>query len=370
MNIICPHCNVTYRIPENRMPTRKASFPCKRCGNRVIIEPPAAAAGEQVQQASPPSRKAEASPAPPAPSSAMAGELPAIESFEPQKYALEHLLQPNKKGRYKTRLNKLKLKLLGAVQGTVDQLLDRDEQVMTVAGGLAYYPAELIFGNGWMTQFYNRYILVGTNKRLVAINTNFKMNKPTHYLFQFPYNEIKKVTRGLFGTSLVLARKKNKRRIFTGIKRALSAELKAFIGSRIDPSASLDADTQSQQNLCPSCFKPLDNGLSTCPNCRALFKSPRKAALRSLLLPGWGDIYLGHRLLGFFEMLGSILILTFCATLLISNNPSDLAVGLVFLLIYNGMDSLLSRHMAKKGYSLEKSGPQTAPADQLSTSQA
>ncbi|MEJ2660847.1 MAG: hypothetical protein P8Z73_09010 [Desulfobacteraceae bacterium] len=280
------------------------------------------------------------------------------------------MLLPDKKGRFKTRLNKLKLKLLGAVQGTLDQLLDKDEQVMRVAGATAYYPAEMIFGNGWMTVLYNRYILVATNKRLVAINTNYKMNRPTHYLFQFPYNEIKKVARGLFGSSLTLTRKKGKRRTFTTINRALSAELKAFIGASIDPAAELDADTHSLDHLCPSCFAPLPGQLSSCPKCHALFKSPGKAALRSLVLPGWGDIYLGHRFLGFMELLGSLMVWVLCMILLLSNDPSDLSMGLVILLIYNGMDSLLSRHMAKKGYSLEKSQPQTAPADQLSTSQA
>jgi len=87
-------------------------------------------------------------------------------------------------------------------------------------------------------------------------------------------------------------------------------------------------------------------------------------------LPGWGDIYLGHRFLGFMELLGSLMVWVLCMILLLSNDPSDLSMGLVILLIYNGMDCLLSRHMAKKGYSLEKSQPQTAPADQLSTSQA
>jgi predicted Zn finger-like uncharacterized protein len=386
MKIICPQCNATYRIPEDRMPARKASFPCKRCNERVIIDPAAAKpapaatlapeataapdAGRQVQQTMSRSLPQEEARTPQAHGTAMADELPAVKGFDPQKYAMDHLLQPTKKGRYKTRINKLKLKLLGAVQGHLDQLLERDEKVMAVAGAIAYYPAELIFGNGWMTQLYNRYVLVGTNKRLVAINTNFKMTRPTHYLFQFPYNEIKKAARGLFGTSLVLTRKKGKRRTFTGIKRALSKDIKAFIDAKIDPSASLDVDAQSMENLCPSCYSPLAGGLSGCPECQAVFKSPRKAALRSLLLRGWGDIYLGHRFLGFFELLGSILIVAVCLNLLLSNKQEDLIIGLVILLIYNGMDSLLSRHMAKKGYSLEKSQPQTAAAGQLSASQA
>lgn len=379
MKVICTKCNANYNIPESRIPDRKASFPCKRCGQRVIVRPLTAVRRDETPQAEPRSRPHEtmqppaAAPAPPTPpahSSAMAAEFPEIKAFDPQKFALDHLLLPNKKGRFKIRLNKLKLRLLGAVRETLDQLLDQDEQVMHVAGATAYYPAEMIFGNGWMTILYNRYILVGTNKRLVAINTNYKMNKPTHYLFQFPYNEIKKATRGLFGTSLVLTRKKGKRRTFTSISRALSAELKKFIDSKIDPSAELAADAQSQDNLCPSCFTPLAGQLSSCPKCHAIFKSPRKAALRSLLLPGWGDIYLGHRFLGFMELLGSLMVLGAALAFLLSDNPSDLIVILVILLFYNVMDCLLSMHMAKKGYSLEKSRRRTAPVDQMSTSEA
>jgi hypothetical protein len=56
--------------------------------------------------------------------------------------------------------------------------------------------------------------------------------------------------------------------------------------------------------------------------------------------------------------------------LLLSDDPVDLIMGVVLLLFYNGMDSLLSRHMAKKGYSLEKSQPQTATGERLSTSEA
>jgi predicted Zn finger-like uncharacterized protein len=370
MNVICPQCNATYRIPESRIPDRKASFACKRCGKRITIEPPAAVSSTQTLEAKPHTPPSEAEQAPKPHTSALADDFPEIKVFEPQKYALDHLLLPDKKGRLKTRLNRLKLKLLGAVQQTLDRLLEPDEQVMHVAGATAYYPAEMIFGNGWMTLLYNRYVLVATNKRLVAINTNYKMSKPSHYLFQFPYNEIKKTARGLFGSSLALTHKKKKRRTFNGISRALGAELKAYIDSRIDPSVNLDPAAQPRENLCPSCFIPLAGQLSSCPQCQALFKAPRKAALRSLLLPGWGDIYLGHRFLGFIELLGSLLVWGLCMTLLLSNDPSDTIAGGVILLFYNGMDCLLSLHMAKKGYSLEKNQPQTAPADRLSTSQA
>lgn len=370
MEIVCSQCNATYRFPESRIPDRKASFACKRCGHRVTIEPPAKTRKNQVQTAPQPGQRPDLSHTAQAQHKAIALEFPETTDFAPQHYALGQLLTPNKKGRYKTRLNKLKLKLLGAVQAPLEALLEQDEQVLHVAAATAYYPVELFFGNGLLTTLYNRYVVVGTNRRLVAVNTNYRMTKPTHYLFQFPYHTIKKISRGLFGTSLALTRKKGKRRIFISLKRTLSAEMKKFISGNIDPSLGLDAKPIPHENLCPACYKALPGKISSCPNCRMQFKNPRKAALLSLLLPGLGDIYLGHRFLGGLELLGALFVWSIVAILLLSNEPAGIGMAIFLLLIYNGFDSLLTLHMAKKGHSVEKKQPQTAAMGQLSTSRA
>ncbi|MEJ2038044.1 MAG: zinc-ribbon domain-containing protein [Desulfosarcinaceae bacterium] len=370
MDIICQQCNATYHFPESRVPNRKAHFACKRCGKRLTIEPPASTHANDVRAASPAGRAHVASRTAGGQNNAITGELPEAAAFAPERYALDQLLAPDKKGRYKTRLNKFKLKLLDAVRNTLDKLLEEDEQVVHVAAATAYYPIELIFGNGWLTMLYNRYIIVATNHRLVALNSNYKMNKPTHYLFQFPYGTIKKVSRGIFGTSLTLTRKKGKRRTFTAVKRALAGEMKTFISANIDPAQGLEGKTVPLENLCPACYSPLPGKLSSCPDCRALFKSPRKAALRSLLLPGLGDIYLGHRFLGGSELLGSLLVWGVAASLFFSNDPADLYLGIIFLLFYNIMDGLVTLHMAKKGYSLENRQSQSVAPGRLSTSQA
>lgn len=370
MEIVCSQCNATYRFPESRIPDRKASFACKRCGHRLTIEPPAKTRKNQVQTAPQPGQRPDLSHTAQAQHKAIALEFPETTDFAPQHYALGQLLTPNKKGRYKTRLNKLKLKLLGAVQAPLEALLEQDEQVLHVAAATAYYPVELFFGNGLLTTLYNRYVVVGTNRRLVAVNTNYRMTKPTHYLFQFPYHTIKKISRGLFGTSLALTRKKGKRRIFISLKRTLSAEMKKFISGNIDPSLGLDAKPIPHENLCPACYKALPGKISSCPNCRTQFKNPRKAALLSLLLPGLGDIYLGHRFLGGLELLGALFVWSIVAILLLSNEPAGIGMAIFLLLIYNGFDSLLTLHMAKKGHSVEKKQPQTAAMGQLSTSRA
>ena len=41
MDIICRHCNATYSIPDHKIPRQKAAAACKRCGNRIVVTPPA-----------------------------------------------------------------------------------------------------------------------------------------------------------------------------------------------------------------------------------------------------------------------------------------------------------------------------------------
>ena len=76
------------------------------------------------------------------------------------------------------------------------------------------------------------------------------------------------------------------------------------------------------------------------------------AFLRSLLLPGLGDIYLGHKLLGVLELLGSMLVWAVVIFSVLGGSQESLIVALFLLVFYNGFDSLLTRHMAKKGYML------------------
>jgi hypothetical protein len=177
------------------------------------------------------------------------------------------------------------------------------------------------------------------------------MTKPAHYLIQIRYEEIKKVRRGLFRTNIVLDRKKGKRRVFTGMKSYLSAELQRFFEGKIDPNASLNDDAPLREHICPACFEPLPAKLESCNKCMAAFKTPKKAMLRSLVLPGWGDIYLGHRVLGFLELIGALMV-WFIVIALFADGA--IATGVFFLVFCNGLDALLTLHMARKGYILEK----------------
>jgi hypothetical protein len=106
------------------------------------------------------------------------------------------------------------------------------------------------------------------------------------------------------------------------------------------------------EKLCPSCFIPVADGLGNCPRCGVGFKEPKKAMVRSLILPGLGDIYLGHRVLGGLEMVGSVFVWIMVISSLLSGRPENFITAAILLLTFNGLDAVLTYHMAKKGYML------------------
>lgn len=356
MEVVCSKCNSVYDIPEKKIPTQNAVMTCKRCQHRIPVK--------AISQSAPPiqmssdSRTETATIHKNAPLLSHPSEIvecfPQATEFNPVHYQLAQILTPTKKGSYKTSRNKLKFKILRAAKPVLDRLLEKEEKVVHICFGTAYYPLEMFLGNGVLTTLYNRYVIAATEKRLVAINTNSGMKKATHYIFQFPYSNIKKVSRGLFGSSLVLIRKQGKKRIFNGIKSGLAGEMKQWLETKIDPNSPVAAESDYHDNLCPKCYQPQASNLTMCAACGADFKSPRKSALRSLVLPGLGDIYLGHRFLGGFELIGSFIIWITALGFFFSGRSEDIIFGFFLLLIFNGMDALLTLHMAKKGYALEK----------------
>jgi hypothetical protein len=225
---------------------------------------------------------------------------------------------------------------------------------MRIGKGTAYYPSELLLGNGWLTMYYNYYAIICTDQRLLMVNIDHRIRHPTHYFFQIRYEEIKKIKRGLFSRSLVVYRIKGKRRIFVYIKGYILKEIRQFIMDKKGPIQVVEHPQEPLENLCPSCFTPLVKGLTSCPQCRAYFKEPKKAFLRSLLLPGLGDMYLGHIFLGLLELLGAVVVWALVIVLVLSGEKGSLFTALFLLVFYNMVDGLLSYHMAKKGYMLAK----------------
>ena len=370
MKIICSKCNTTYNIKESMVPkAKKMTVKCKKCDGPIVLEPASKQPGKMAGVAHPPPMPYATQAAADQPGQILT-VYPQLADLSPGKYALAKILTPSKKGDFKTGPNTQKTKILAVVKDVVQKMLRKDEVVLRVAAGTAFYPIEIFFGNGWLTMLYNRYALIATNQRLLMINTNHRMTKPTHYVFQMPYSNIQKVQRGLLRRNIVLVPKKGKRKTFTSMKTYLSAEMSRFIRSQIESESLVETPDSTLTDLCPACYTALEKSLGNCSACAAEFKAPKKAMLKSLILPGWGDIYLGHRLLGGIELLGALLIWFIFLGLLMSGLPEDLIIGLFLLVFYNGADSLLTFFMARKGYILEKKQPVLPATERLAQSTA
>jgi hypothetical protein len=185
-----------------------------------------------------------------------------------------------------------------------------------------------------------------------------------------PYEAVHKVSRGLFRSSLRLKRQTGGWRIFNALKRASSAEMQEMIQSRLSADKDLKGAAPALENLCPACFEAAPSGAEACPACQAAFKGVGKAALRSLLLPGWGDMYLGHRVLGALELLGSLFVWLLVLSMVLDGGSENLVVAGVILVFYNGVDALLTRHMARKGSMLETSQTRAHIQAQIATTPA
>jgi hypothetical protein len=89
--------------------------------------------------------------------------------------------------------------------------------------------------------------------------------------------------------------------MFHGVKRSEARRLRGLLESTATKEGGW-------QNLCPRCFTAIDGAPLSCEKCGEVFKSPKKAALRSLFFPGLGDFYLGYRKYATLELIGAALL--------------------------------------------------------------
>jgi predicted Zn finger-like uncharacterized protein len=339
MRVTCEGCQTNYNIADDKLPAQKAKAACKKCGGVIVIDPAAKAA----------ETPADTRVTPPA---AMLADYPELAGPDFAACGLTEIILPDKKGRFKNSRNKLKVKLLAAVAPLFGKMLATGEEVHRIGYGIAHYPLEIFFGNGFLTMYSNYYAIVATDRRLLFININSGMKKTTHMFFQLPYDQIKKAEFGSIFSRITLTPVTGKRRTFTGIKRYLAKELKEYIKGKLATVTPIAEAEAQALDLCPGCYQSTAKGVAECPSCGVGFKKPAAAFWRSLVLPGWGDIYLGHKVLGSIELLGSLVVWAFIIPLLMSGDPLNYLVAAVILVLVNLFDGVLTYFMGQKGYIL------------------
>ena len=260
-------------------------------------------------------------------------------------------------GFFVRRRNSSRARLLKALAPLFASALEPSEVIRFVARGYLYSAAEFLLSGHLAAMHTNQTALVLTDRRLLWIQVDSK-GRPKDLKNQVKVERIRRVTSRWSGQWILetLAREKL---VFNSIPRADRSALVSLIPG--SPTAPRDP-SGSVEHLCPVCVHVVPGPVgsaATCPNpaCRIPFRSPKRAAWLSALVPGVGDIYLRHFAFGTLEFVGSIVVL--CVALFaasaafVSRDSESVAVAATlaffFVVVPRLFDFALTLHMGRKG---------------------
>lgn len=243
-----------------------------------------------------------------------------------------------------TRRDRKRAEMLRKAEPVLKRALGPTEVVRFATNGVRQLTWWLLTA-GSMNPFANRTTLVLTDRRVLLIHTDWKQ-RPRMFATQLPLERIR-ATSGR--NSYIFIRSAREMLMFHGVKRVEARHLRGLL-------ESTESKKGGWQNLCPRCFTPTDSAPPSCGKCGEEFKSPKRAALRSLLFPGLGDFYLGYRVYATLEILGASLL---WALFLSTVAPATMARGvegaivaaplLALIAFIHVGDALLTRAKAQTG---------------------
>jgi hypothetical protein len=255
----------------------------------------------------------------------------------------DEMFPDTRNGRIRRRDRK-RAELLRKVEPVLERVLAPTEVVRFATNGARQLMWWLLTA-GSMNPFANRTTLVLTDKRVLLIHTDWK-NRPRMFANQLPLDRIR-ATSGR--NSYIFIRTGREQLMFHGVKRSEARHLRGLLHSTASKKGGW-------QNLCPRCFAATDSAPPACETCGEVFKSPKRAALRSLMFPGLGDFYLGYHKYAMLEILGgAVLWAIFLSTLVPAIRAKGFEGALVALPIFalvalvHVCDALLTRAKARTG---------------------
>jgi len=246
-------------------------------------------------------------------------------------------------------LSKKRLKLLKRIDPVLRTILWEDERVLFVTRGVMARFLEWYF-LGWALYYLARRAIVVTDRRIILLQIGVR-GKPGELVSQIDETAIANVRSTITGYMAVEFRN-GARVLFAAVPRPARrrlADLTAQLSGEPAPMKSLSG---AVQHLCPHCFAAVHGLPPGCPECGGAFKSATKAGLLSLILPGAGDLYLGHRGFAAVELL--IAAMNFVGLIALARDPRMGVVAYVFVAAFmvlgvHGIDALGTRYIARKG---------------------
>jgi hypothetical protein len=254
------------------------------------------------------------------------------------------------------RRAKRRLKLLQRLDPKLRQILRSTERVCFATTGTTVSFGERFFV-GWMAMYLNRRALVFTTERILLIQIDRKQ-RPRELVSQIPVASISSLKATWTGVCRVKLLDRNVYN-FQSIPSADRKFVAKLLGDITQATGGPFSNTQGMEHLCPHCYTMVPAHPLQCPKCAVEFKSSGKAGLLSLMFPGLGDWYLGHRGFAVIEMLGcAFLWFALVGTPLLGVDdpevgPADTAywvTAMVILAASHVIDAVMTRHFALKGH--------------------
>lgn len=270
-------------------------------------------------------------------------------------YDLESMF-PKREGFGARRQIRAKLKLLKNLLPSLITALLESEELIYVARGCVMKGWEQFFAGGLAAHYANITCVVLTDRRILLVNCQHS-GKQKHFRNQVLYTEIADIKmRSFLSNASRIKLKDGKSILIGGFKATDKKQMESLIPERMaEMPAEAPCMDKSVQYVCPHCATIYTNLESECAHCGSTFKSPQKAAMMSLILPGLGDLYLGHTAFGVMEMIGSLfewLVLIGAILSYISKEKdaqSFLVTWIIIMVLTNVIDYFLTKAMGRKG---------------------
>jgi hypothetical protein len=242
-----------------------------------------------------------------------------------------------------------RVRMLASVEGRIGTLLYPGERIEFVTRGVLNSFVEQYFMGIWSV-IINRTLFLFTNYRVILLNADGK-GRARAMMWQIPYHGMHKYGAGAMAGSVRFKVDGGDFR-FAGVPRADRKRLKLLVGEKLEQARTEGLDFPSHRGrdpLCTRCATPLPPKSPGCPECGERFINPIRPALMSLVIPGLGDLYLGHRMMAVLELIGFAFVLLIAASIAGAGDPVDIVVALLLIIIANGYDAAVTLHVARKG---------------------
>lgn len=258
--------------------------------------------------------------------------------------------------------SKRKLELLRRIDEELRELLDEDEEVYFLSTGSDTSGVEAFFLGWWLYLLFRRAIVL-TDRRILFLQIDIR-GRPKEIRSQLRYPAI----AGVEGTLLGRAKfelQNGETEVLAFAPRRDAGSIREITGEmRMMPAGSA-ARAGGVEDLCPHCYAVVEERPDLCSTCGGAFRSARKAAGLSLLLPGLGDHYLGHRWFAALEVAGSLLVwVGFWIVVEAAGAPAAtvLPAGAVVFALMHGFDAAATWYVGRKAVYPGEESPDTAGA--------